>query len=199
MWLEGGLEEHLLWDVLQLLNDSRREGVLTLESDGDTAEIGIRAGLIVYARTGSSRDIRAVESILTKWRTGRFRFECRPPSLPETMNLPISMAVLEASRQMGEWSEFEKLITSTASVPKILETPTGNPSIHLQQTEWKVLTQIDGHKTIAQIAHDLAWSEFETVKVIFRLVMAKLVGIGAPPPPDTAPKPRGLLARLRHR
>ena len=199
MWLEGGLEDHLLWDILQLLNDSRREGVLSLESDAGRAEIGIRAGQITWARTGANRDTRAVEEILTKWQEGKFRFECRPANQPETMNLPISMAVLEASRQVGEWSEIEKLIPSTASIPKILETPTGDNSIHVQQAEWKVLTQIDGRKTVAQIARDLAWSEFETVKVIFRLVLAKLVSVGAPPCQAAGAKPQGFFARLRRR
>ena len=199
MWLEGGLEDHLLWDILKLLNDSRRAGVLSLESDAGKAEIGIRAGLITSARTPTNRDTRAVEEILTKWQHGRFRFECRAANQSENINLPISMAVLEASRQVGEWSEIEKLIPSTASIPKILETPTGENSIHLQQEEWKVLTQIDGRKSIAQIARDLAWSEFETVKVTFRLVLAKLVSIGAPPEPETEAKPRGIFARLRRR
>jgi hypothetical protein len=200
MWLEGSLENHLLWDVLQLLNDCKREGTLALESDRGTAELEIRAGLITYAKTDKNQGDWAVEEILTKWQQGRFRFESKKLSEPEMLNLSIAQAVLEASRKVGEWAEIEKLIPSTAYIPKILEAPQGEEDlIHLEQSEWKVLTQIDGTKSVAEIARDLAWSEFETAKFIFRLARTKLISITPPFQPAKEKKPHGLFSRFSQR
>lgn len=196
MWLEGGIENHLLWDVLQLLNDSKREGRFLIESTNGHAELGIRAGLITYARTDTNQGEWAVEEVLTTWKEGRFRFELAKLTEPETMNLSIAQAVLEASRMVGEWAEIEKLLPSTSYIPKIVDVPqTEEDSIHLEQTEWKVLSQIDGKKSVAEIVLSLSLSEFETAKFIFRLARAKFITIVPPPPPVEEQKGRGLFHR----
>lgn len=198
MWLEGSIENYLLWDVLQLLNDSKRAGRIVLESDPTHGELGIRAGLITYAKTDKNEGEWAVVEILTTWKQGRFRFDSTELNETETMNLSIAQAVLDASRIVGEWNEIEKLLPSIDHIPKILDIPqAAEDLIHLEQTEWKVLTQIDGKKSVAEIARHLSWTEFETAKFIFRLARAKLITIAPPSHPVKDKKPRGLFGRFR--
>lgn len=190
MWLEGGVEEMALVDLLQFMWLSNRAGVLKVEGPQGTGVIHIKDGAITHAVAGERSGLEAVDEIL-RWGRGRFRFDTAG-SIQKTHNFPLQGVILEATRQIDEWQEIRKVIPSLDCIPKIMEPlPPELDEIRIEPEEWRVLSQVDGERSLRSIVKRLGYSEFDGARILFRLARARLVQIIPPP------KPGGPFKRFR--
>jgi len=82
----------------------------------------------------------------------------------------------EAERRIAAWRQIAELIPSTALVMRISpESPTDIVSI--SSDDWRVLAQVDGYRTIADIIEGLGMSAFAVCAVLHRLLLAGVVEI----------------------
>jgi len=187
MALQGNLEDFELTDVFQLIQLGQKDGGLRINSDDDAGVVFFKDGIVVHAQTNSLKGQAAIDAILS-WGKGRFLFNSNEEAREHTVDLPIQQVILEAARRIDELTKIQKLIPSFNTVVKIVEIPrAGVERINLRPEEWKVLSFVDGSRTIKEIAITTNLSEFETARILYGLISSGLVKIA--PKPTVAPPP----------
>ena len=81
---------------------------------------------------------------------------------------------MEAARRLDEWKVLSRKIPGVEYVPVFIQRETAEP-VTLSPPEWNLTIQIDGKKTVEEIARATGSSSFETAKVLYGLVTANLV------------------------
>lgn len=185
MALQGNLEDFELTDVFQLIQLGQKDGGLRIQTDDDVGIVYFKSGMVIHAKTNTIQGEPAIDTILS-WKQGRFVFNPSEETLERTVDLPIQQVILEAARRIDELNKIQKLIPSFDVVVKIIEVPdAGVEKIHLKPEEWKVLSFVDGARTIKDIAPKVKISEFEASRILYGLISSGLVKISqkveAPP------------------
>ena len=177
MALQGNLEDFELTDVFQLIQLGQKDGGLRIQSDDDVGIVYFKGGIVIHAKTNSIQGEAAIDTILS-WKKGRFVFNPNEETLERTVELPIQQVILEAARRIDEMNKIQKLIPNFEVVVNIIEVPeAGVEKIHLKPEEWKILSFVDGARSIKEIASKVSVSEFETARVLYGLISSGLVKI----------------------
>jgi hypothetical protein len=206
MPIEGPIEELALPDVFQLLDLSRKTGMLHVSSR-DTDDEGVvffDRGRVVQAMLRSrpigrtdvnqftprelERRIRGQIEVaifdMMNWREGYFTFEERSiAEVPgaERASIATESLLMESARRIDEWSRIEEKIPGVEVVPMLADLPEAHETqLDLLPHEWQVLSLIDGERDLRAIAAQLGRSEFDAAKVIFGLVSTGVVDIVRP-------------------
>jgi hypothetical protein len=203
MPIEGPLDELGLQEVFQLLDLSRKTGMLRVTSRmrDDEGHVYFDAGRVVQANLRSKpvtpvdaasvsdreleRRLRAqIEAAvyeLMGWREGRFRFEegdlADVP--PDTrVKIATESLLMESARRIDEWSRLADKIPDLRVVPVLAEVASDHESqLDLLPHEWEVLSLIDGQRDLRAIADLHSRDDFETAKVVYGLVTTGVVEI----------------------
>ena len=246
MAIEGPLRELALSDVFQLLDLSRKTGVLTITHESrhrpavvrfdrgavTGAELGepqerighllLRAGkvterhverarraqeaapgrplgeILVEQGAVSADDVKRQlrfqieEAIyaLIQWKDGYFRFEEQASPAPRngtvSVRVPTESLLMEAARRVDEWSTLEPKIPHMGVIPALVQDSAEAPALDLHPSEWEVLAEIDGVRTLSQIAAALGRSEFTVAKIVYGLVTTGVVEILEERPDEAA-------------
>jgi hypothetical protein len=240
MAIEGPLRELALTDVFQLLDLSRKTGVLSITPEGGRhrpalvrfdrgavtgAELGqaherlghllLRAGKVTEAQIAGARRAqqqgpgRALGTILVEqgivteddvrrqlrfqiqeivfeliqWKDGYFRFEEMPPATGGGVTVRVSTEslLMEAARRVDEWSTLETKIPHMGVIPVFVADSPDGPTLDLHPTEWEVLAEIDGTRTLKVIATTLGRADFDVAKIAYGLVATGVVDIREEP------------------
>lgn len=235
MAIEGPLRELALSDVFQLLDLSRKTGVLTIRNEArqrpaivrfdrgavvsaalgeDHERIGhllLRAGKVTEAQIEGARvhqsrtpgrplgeilveqgvvsaqEVRRQlrfqieEAIFTliQWKDGYFRFEETPAVQGGGVGVrvPTESLLMEAARRVDEWSTLESKIPHMGVIPALVPDSPDGPTLDLHPSEWEVLAEIDGKRTLKDIATQLGRAEFDVAKIVYGLVTTGIVEI----------------------
>ncbi|HEV7588723.1 MAG TPA: DUF4388 domain-containing protein [Longimicrobium sp.] len=235
MAIEGPLRELALSDVFQLLDLSRKTGVLTITHESrhrpavvrfdrgavTGAELGevqerighllLRAGkvterhveqarraqeaapgrplgeILVEQGSVSADDVRRQlrfqieEAIyaLIQWKDGYFRFEesAVQNGAGVSVRVPTESLLMEAARRVDEWSTLEPKVPHMGVIPALVQDSAESPTLDLHPSEWEVLAEIDGARTLKEIATGLGRSEFTVAKIVYGLVTTGVVEI----------------------
>lgn len=99
----GSLQEMSLPDIVQVLHQGRKSGVLRLTSDRNTGEVYLRDGDIVHA---TWRDLRGADAFyaLLCLKTGTFAVDADVPAPQTTIDLSAEMLLIEGMRRLDEAS-----------------------------------------------------------------------------------------------
>ncbi|CAA9343994.1 MAG: hypothetical protein AVDCRST_MAG68-3193 [uncultured Gemmatimonadetes bacterium] len=127
---------------------------------------------------------------LMQWKDGYFRFEeGQPPQPgPVSVRVPTESLLMEAARRIDEWSTIESKIPDMGVVPALVHEPGDDAVLDLHPSEWEVLAEIDGTRSLKEIAGALGRGDFEVAKIVWGLVSTGVVEIleerrAAPPSP----------------
>ena len=116
---------------------------------------------------------------LMQWKDGYFRFEeGQPPQPgPVTVRVPTESLLMEAARRIDEWSTLESKIPTMEVVPSLVHEPSDQAVLDLHPSEWEVLAEIDGNRTLKEIAGGLGRGDFDVAKIVWGLVSTGVVDI----------------------
>jgi hypothetical protein len=201
MPIEGALREFGIHDVFQLLDLSRKTGMLRVKSElrNDDGVVYFDKGRVVHARIKSRpveipeatterelerlmrRQIETVVFELMSWREGMFSFEERElgdVGGKKRIQVATESLLMEGARRIDEWSRIADKIPNLAVVPILASvSPEHETQLDLLPHEWEVLTMIDGERDLRAIAGALGRSEFEVAKVAYGLVTTGVIEI----------------------
>jgi hypothetical protein len=203
MPIEGALREFGIHDVFQLLDLSRKTGMLRVKSElrNDDGIVYFDKGRVVHARIKSKpveipeatterelerlmrQQIETVVFELMSWREGVFSFEERElgdlgGGGKKRIQVATESLLMEGARRIDEWSRIADKIPNLAVVPVLATvSPEHETQLDLLPHEWEVLTMIDGERDLRAIAGALGRSEFEVAKVAYGLVTTGVVEI----------------------
>lgn len=178
--LSGSLEQLPLIDILKMLSSGKRTGRLDLSQIGNSGEIYLKEGSLVHAATANQIAERAVYTMMA-WMDGEFSFAAGAEAPEESIELATEQILLEAARKMEEWKDIKQMIPSSEVV--FMMSPSGSPeTVSLQPTEWQVLAQVNGRRSVEDLARILNKNEYEVAKILYSLTKAGLLEIGEKSP-----------------
>ncbi|MBF0467593.1 MAG: DUF4388 domain-containing protein [Desulfamplus sp.] len=163
----------------------RRDGIISAEQLQKCLELGreqkVSLGKILVDKgyvtmsTLKKYNTKQVEEILYSlllWKKGKFEYKDIKLNLEGmviTQLNPMKL-ILEASRRIDEMSVLNTVITSDNLVFRISgHVQNKEDEIRLNANEWRILSLIDGNRTIRQIVAQSGYDEFAVYKIIFSL------------------------------
>lgn len=158
------------------------ETILKLALD-EQRQTNKRLGEILVERGYITREIlegelanQISETIFTMltWETGYFNFEADllPGNEDFLVQLSPQELLLEGARHIDEWRKIEKRLPPFETVLAVKKDYTGIP---LTFEEEKIMTLIDGNRTIDDILKLSEFDFFETCRTIYALISAGIV------------------------
>ena len=141
----------------------------------------VEAGVVTAPDVARQLRFQIQEAVyeLMQWKDGYFRFEEGPPPTPGPVNVrvPTESLLMEAARRIDEWSTLESKIPHMEVVPALVHEPGEDAVLDLHPSEWEVLAEIDGQRTLKEIAGALGRGDFEVAKIVWGLVSTGVVDI----------------------
>jgi len=171
--LRGSLTQLPLLDILKMLSSGNKTGRLDLRQGSKTGEIYLQDGNLIHAVTGPKIGEKGLFALLG-WLEGEFSFSPNIDAPEQSISLSTEQMLLEGARQAEQWEDIKEIISSTDAMFDI--SPSGSTdTVSLKPIEWQVLTQVNGQRSIIEIAEILELNEFEVAKIIFSLTIAGLL------------------------
>ncbi len=183
--LRGDLNQLSLPNIIQLLKSGSQTGKLDLSDGTNTGEIFLQQGNIIHAVAGVQIGEEAFYTLLS-WIRGNFNFVSSVEAPDQTIATATELLLIEGKKRIESWEKIKNVIPSMQAIFNLSQGTTG--AINLDPDEWKVLAQVNGVRTITEIAKSLDWEEFEAANVLAGLVKTGLLEIveESKSPPVTA-------------
>jgi hypothetical protein len=165
--LTGNLAQLRLIDILRLLHLSGRTGQLELTADdGKFGEIYLVNGQVTHSLYEEWIGEEAVYGLFS-WGEGTFKFHADETTDEQTVSLATGQLLEEATTYASEWEKIRRVVPSSNAVYRLAARPSAD--VQLRAEDWSVLTQLDGEKTVTEIAEASQLNELFTSKIICRL------------------------------
>lgn len=170
--MSGTIDEIPLPDLLQLLSQSRKSGVLAIRGTDGFGKIYLRQGRIYYASIDDSFDLSPLKAFyrLLTWRSGAF--ELQPPDdkeFLEEINESTEALLMEGMRQMDELTRLEEQLPSADSMYG-MSSPLVPPLRELEPPELDMLQLVHNYGQIQTVLDKSPLSDLETHELLIALV-----------------------------
>ncbi len=173
--VSGSLSELYFPEAMQLILAYGKSGVLNLQDGDHEGRVYLKQGQIIHAELGATEGEEAFYK-LALWNKGHFRFQIGEPAPRETINKSGTNLLIEATRRLDEWNMISSKIPSFDVVAKLVPLD-GAGSIRLTGNDWKIVRQVDGQRSVRQIAEKLGADLFETGRILFNLITVGVVAV----------------------
>lgn len=165
---DGAISEQQLKQCLNLAKDSNM----------DLGRILVNKGYISPDTLKKYTTCQA-ETILYKLFHEKGKFDFRDEKLDlEGMTVtrlnPMKL-ILEASRRIDELSVLKKRIPSDRLVYKMSGTVQGKEKITLNANEWRILSLVDGTRTVRQVIDQSGHDEFTVYKMLIAMISSGVI------------------------
>jgi hypothetical protein len=125
----------------------------------------------------NTKQVEAILYSLLFWKKGRFEYKDAKLNLKGmivTQLNPMKL-ILEASRRIDELSVLKEFIPSDKMIFKMSGKMQSKEEIKLNANEWRVLSLIDGTRTVRQIINESGYDEFAVYKIFFSVISSGLI------------------------
>jgi hypothetical protein len=182
--LEGNVADLGLAGVLRFVAASRASGVLRLIGRHE-AEIHLVDGDVTLVagpdgeRAGSESPGDVLLPIAVDDRA-RFVFRADLPPQPGP-GVAVQTVIDAVDARLDGWRRVAAVIPSTALVPSLAdELPEGVDELRVDRARWRLLTAIDGRRSLAAIIARLGVSAFAVIGDVHDLVQSGIVVLAEP-------------------
>ena len=171
--ISGGLENTRCPEIMKILSLGKRSGKLLLNNGAVTGNIFFRDGQIIHAQCGPLKGTKAIYE-LAVWTSGDYRFFV--DETPDIVTIDISMDDIlnEAANRMRQMDRVTSLIPSS-SIVYSLDPDIKEKEIQLKSIQWKVLANVNGKRSIADIAQHIGLGVSDAMKVFYTLMKLELL------------------------
>ena len=114
------------------------------------------------------------------WKKGKFEYKDAKLNLQRmvvTQLNPMKL-ILEASRRVDEMSVLTEHITSDGLLFKISGKVEKKEGVKLNANEWRILSLIDGARTVRQVIDKSGYDEFAVYKILYSILSYGLIEKG---------------------
>lgn len=170
--LKGSLAQVGLLDILRMLSAGGRTGRLQLTNGSHAGEVYLNNGSVVHATSGTQVGEAAIYGMLG-WLHGEFAFATEMAAPEKSVKMITAKLLDEATERAKEWNEIKHAIPSTDLVFRL--SPSSSSAISLKPDDWPVLAQMNGTRTVNEIASALNRDVFDVVRTMYDLVKSGLV------------------------
>jgi hypothetical protein len=171
--MQGNLSHISLTDLLVLATSGKKSGVLKLARGKETVEVYLTDGKIVHATCPIGEGDKALLYPVT-WGEGTFNLHPNGTSSATTIK-KTSEILDEVKAMTREWETILEVIPSGKAVFRIANLPDDHTGpVTVPNVGWRVLSKLDGVRTVQEIAEMLRIPFAYIAKVIFSLCQAGL-------------------------
>jgi DNA-binding Lrp family transcriptional regulator len=169
----GTLGLFSLVDLFQLLAASSRSGRLTVDHPEGSARVFFEEGRVVHAEFGELTGEQAVYALFAD-EQGSFEFMMGLPAPRNTIETRTENLVLEATRRLDEARRDGEQTVDLEVVPGFSDSTTREEdlsgNLSLSQAEVSLLRQVDGRRSVTEIAKAAATDPESTRDSVQRLL-----------------------------
>jgi hypothetical protein len=163
------ISEEKLQECLQLAKERNQQLGRVLVEQGYISKSSLKDFLYLQA-----------EEILYDvflWEAGDFEYTDIPINVKGKLFIPLNPMgiIMEASRRIDERSIITREIPSEQLIFKISKKMGDTEKAKLTKNEWRILSLMDGSRTVKQVINDSAYAEFATYKIIYSLAMSGFI------------------------
>jgi uncharacterized protein DUF4388 len=178
--MQGNLSQISLTDLLLLTTTGKKSGVLKLAHGKETVEVFLTEGQIVHATCPIGEGEKALLYPVT-WDEGTFSLQPNGTAPAATVSKTSSELLEEVRAMAREWETILEVIPSGKSVFRLADLPADNTGpITVPNVGWRVLSKLDGVRTVQDIAELLRIPFAYAAKVIYSLHKTGLVEVSKP-------------------
>lgn len=117
---------------------------------------------------------------LFSWKEGEFIF--KEGQLPATreglVDLNTMNIIMEGTRRIDEWVEIQKVLPNDHQILRVVSSPqVKSDEVTISLDEFRVITLIDGSRTLQEILEQSPLGDFATSRAIYKLMLGKLVEV----------------------
>lgn len=173
--MQGDLAEYALPDLLQFINATRKDGQLLLEGGvAKAAGVYFSQGEVVHAYCPPRTGVQAFCALLA-WEEGRFAFlkNVRPPE--RTIFDGLQNLLLDGLRRLDELRLVQKRLPQPDTILHLAPESERQSEIKLQLPEWRILSTINGRRSLEEVLHLASADHDEASRIIYGLLMAGLI------------------------
>jgi hypothetical protein len=179
MALQGDLSEFGLVDIIQLIDLGKKTGGVELHGRRGNEQIDgwvfFNEGKICAAQIGNVGGEEAVYTFFT-CNAGQFKLYEQVPLPPPNVRVSNEVAIMEGIGRQDEWLSMAERIPPPNMVLRLVANPrSSGREINLEADKWRVLTMINGKKTVADIVRMSGLGEYSTFKIMIELMDAGLI------------------------
>lgn len=195
--MQGNLSQISLTDLLVLATSGKKSGVLKLARGKESVEVFLTDGKIVHATCPIGDGEKAVLYPVT-WGEGTFNLQSNGTAPAATVSKSADEILAEVKAMTREWETILEVIPSGKAVFRIAELSEEHTGpVTVPNVGWRVLTKLDGARTVQEVAELLRIPFAYVAKVIYNLHKAGLVECGKPAAkPQADLVPPALLNRV---
>ncbi len=124
-----------------------------------------------------TKQVEAILYNLLFWKKGRFEYKDAKLNLKDmivTQLNPMKL-ILEASRRIDELSVLKECIPSDNLVFQMSGKVQSKEEIKLNANEWRILSLVDGTRSVHQIIKQSNYDEFAVYKILFSMISSGLI------------------------
>lgn len=175
--MSGTIDEIPLPDLLQLLSQSRKSGVLAIRGSNGFGKVYLRQGRIYYTSIDDSFDLSPLKAFyrLLSWTTGAF--ELQPPDdkeFLEEINESTEALLMEGMRQIDELSRLKAELPSSDLLFGI-SSPLVPPLKELEEKELDMLQLVHNYGQIQTVLDKSPLSDLETYELLKALIKKECI------------------------
>jgi hypothetical protein len=173
--MQGTLSQIGLNDILLLVTEGKKTGLLKLSRGKEVVEIYLNRGEIVHAVCPIGEGEKALLYPVT-WNDGTFALVSNGTPPGQTIQKRPAELLAEVRAMSEEWERILKVIPNVKTVFRLADLPEDhNGPVTIPQAGWRILCKIDGHRDVQTIAEMLRLPYAYTAKAIYKLHEAGLV------------------------
>lgn len=186
MALSGTLDDLSFAEIVQVINQGRKTGELTIQRGREQAQVGFSQGEVAQATLSASapaKPITGAEVIyrLLGWREGEFVFEHRPGFMLRHLQESTDELILEGMKRLDEWEKVQEEITDWNVVLRLRAGKVGDLYDDLSHDAKAVLRLVDARRDVADIIRESGLDPAQALLHITELIALELVETwGAP-------------------
>jgi hypothetical protein len=166
---EGVLSDEKLQECLQLAEEKNQQLGRFLVEQGYISRSSLKDFLHLQA-----------EEILYDiflWDAGDFEYTDTPINIKETLFIPLNPMgiIMEATRRIDEQSIIKREIPGEQLIFRISQKMGETEKLKLTKNERRILSLMDGNRTVKQVIDDSGYAEPATYKIIYSLKMTGFI------------------------
>ena len=170
----GRLEEMGLLDLLQVIDVSKRSGMLSIEHKTERGTLWFSEGVLHDAEMGSLTGRDAIHRLLT-WEFGQYEFDFNAPTRPNTIQSSLDEVKSTGLRYVIHWNKMCELLPPLETVFRHDPAALAARPQSIDALPKKLIELFDGRRTILEVINHSRDLDLEVLKALTQLYFEGLV------------------------
>ncbi len=170
----GALSDIGVVDLLQTIDNSKKSGVLHLNSASQRGAIYFRNGNPVDAELGPLHGARAIYRALV-WTEGTFEIDFREVRREDVIQTSTQGVLMEGMRRLDEWGRLLEQLPDLDSVFEVNDQQLLERLAEIPDEINRILKHFDGRHSLMQVVDSCGQDDLETLTAISKLYFEGLI------------------------